>query len=71
MPDPIPIAPTVGEIARRYGVPIHGVEYVIRSLKIRPSGRAGNCRIFREEDVERLAAHLRLIDGEKGATHSD
>jgi DNA-binding transcriptional MerR regulator len=71
MPEPIPLAPTVGEIARRYGVPVHRVEYVIRSRNIRPSGRAGNCRIFREEDVERIASHLRHIDRQKGGAHGE
>jgi hypothetical protein len=58
--------PTVGKIARRLGQPIHRIEYVIRSRQIRPSGRAGNCRVFTAEDVARIADHLRQIDGRKG-----
>jgi hypothetical protein len=54
--------PTVGEIARRLGQPVHRVEYVIRSRQIRPCGRAGNCRVFAEADVERIAADLQVID---------
>src|SRR5262245_58897155 len=45
--------PTVGEIARRLGQPVHRVEYVIRSRHIRPASRAGNCRVFAEDDVAR------------------
>ena len=57
--------PTVGEIARRLGEPIHRVEYVIRSRDLQPSGRAGNCRIFTDADVAYIAAELRRIDAEK------
>jgi hypothetical protein len=58
--------PTVGEIARRLGVRLHRVEYVIRSRDIRPVGRAGNLRIFSDADVEYIRGELRRIDGERG-----
>lgn len=51
-------APTVGEIARRLGVHVHQVEYVVRTRGIRPSAVAGNARIFSEADVERIGAEL-------------
>jgi hypothetical protein len=54
--------PTVGEIARRLGEPVHRVEYVIRSRKIRPATRAGNYRLFAGEDVRRIADELQRID---------
>lgn len=57
--------PTVGEISRRLQKPLHRIEYVIRSRRIRPSGIAGNCRVFAEADVERIAAALRDIDARK------
>jgi len=60
--------PTVGEIARRLGQPVHRIEYVIRSRQLRPSGRAGNSRVFAEEDVARISAELRQIDNRKGGT---
>jgi DNA-binding transcriptional MerR regulator len=60
------VMPTVGEIARRLGQPVHRIEYVVRSRQIHPGGRAGNCRVFAEEDVARIAAELRLIEGRKG-----
>jgi hypothetical protein len=58
--------PTVGEIARRLGEPIHRIEYVLRTRNIRPSGLAGNCRVYAERDVERIAAELQRIDTRKG-----
>ncbi len=58
--------PTVGEIARRIGEPVHRVEYLIRARRIRPSGRAGNCRVFTDSDVAYIAAEARRIDAEKG-----
>jgi hypothetical protein len=54
--------PTVGEIARRTNRPIHKIEYVIRSRGIKPARIAGNCRIFAEEDVQRIAKELDAID---------
>ena len=50
----IKAAPTVGEIAKRTGWPIHSVEYYIRSRKIEPVLRAGNIRVFGEDIVQRL-----------------
>ena len=61
-----PHLPTVGEISRRTGEPVHRIEYVIRSRDIRPAGRAGNLRVFSEADVEHIASELRRIDSGKG-----
>ena len=66
MPQLISSLPTVGEIARRLGVPLHRVEYVILSRNLRPSGRAGNARVFTEADVAHIASELRRIDEQKG-----
>jgi hypothetical protein len=57
--------PTVGEIARRLSEPIHRVEYVLRTRGISPHGIAGNCRVYSEEDVERIAIELQRIDARK------
>lgn len=67
MPLPVPVQPTVGEIARRTGYPIHKIEYVIRSRHIAPSGRAGNSLIYSEQAVERIASELCRIEAERGA----
>ncbi len=66
MSDFLSIVPTVGEIARRLGVPVHRIKYIIRARGIQPSGRAGNCRVFIDADVAYIAAELRRIDAEKG-----
>lgn len=66
MPAPSsPNVPTVGEIARRLGVPVHKIEYVIRARGITPCGRAGNLRVFSEADVAYIASLLRRIEAEK------
>ena len=62
MSETIPLVPTTGEIARRINRPVHRVEYIIRTRHIRPSGRAGNMRIFTEADVQLIAEELRRID---------
>ncbi|GMU33231.1 MAG: hypothetical protein AMXMBFR20_11030 [Planctomycetia bacterium] len=49
---------TVGEIARLLGVELHRVEYIIRARKIKPSGRAGNLRVFLDEDVKHISAEI-------------
>ena len=54
--------PTVGEIARRLEVPVHRVEYVVRTRQIDPIGMAGNARVFGAEDVRRIAGELSRID---------
>lgn len=66
MSTPTPAAPTVGVIARRLGVPLHRVEYVIRSREIQPVSVAGNARIFAESDVAFIASELRRIEQERG-----
>lgn len=67
MPTATPSAPTVGVIARRLGVPLHRVEYVIRSRDIQPASVAGNARVFTEADVDFIASELRRIDAEREA----
>lgn len=69
MSSDLPAALTIGELARRLNVPIHRVEYHIRAHCIKPSGRAGNCRLFSESDLSRLAALIARIEGMKRANH--
>ena len=56
---------TVGVIACRLGVPVHRIEYVIRSRNIRPRGMAGNARVFSETDLTCIVANLRNIKQER------
>lgn len=67
----VPVAPTVGEIARRLGVPLHRVEYVIRSRQISPTARAGNARLFTEADVRRIESELARISGDTESPSSN
>lgn len=60
-----PIVPTVGEIARRFGVQVHQVEYVIRTRGIEPIGRAGSAYVYSEADAERIGSELRRIRAER------
>lgn len=66
----VPAAPTVGEIARRLGEPVHRIEYVIRTREIKPVSRAGHAGIYSEGDVQYIASELRRIDEEKGGDHA-
>jgi hypothetical protein len=63
--------PTIGEIARRLGEPVHRIEYVIRARHIRPTGWAGNARVFPEDAVEAIATELQRIDAAKGRDQED
>lgn len=70
MPASLPSSvPTVGEIARRLGVPVHKVEYLIRARGIVPMAWAGNARVFAESDVHRIGAELRRIEDEREVGH--
>lgn len=59
--------PTVGEISRRLDVPLHRIEYVIRSRQIEPVSVAGNSRVFSEQQVQLIASELRRIEAEHGS----
>jgi hypothetical protein len=55
---------TPGVIARHLRVPVHRVEYVIRSRQMKPHARAGILRIFTPDDMGVIASAL-------GASPSD
>jgi hypothetical protein len=52
----------------RLGQPVHRVEYVIRSRKIQPAGRAGSLRVLSEEQVTLLESEIASMDHKKGAS---
>ena len=60
-----PNVPTVGEIARRYGVQVHQVEYVIRTRRLQPVGKGGNAHIYSDADMEFIGAELKRIAQDK------
>jgi hypothetical protein len=57
--------PTIGDIARRRDLPLHRVQYVIRSRRIQPEGRAGNGRVFSDAAVEWISSECRRIDADR------
>lgn len=57
---------TVGAIARHLDRPIHRIEYVIRSRRIRPAGWAGHARVFRDSDLAFIASELHRIAAARG-----
>jgi DNA-binding transcriptional MerR regulator len=59
------MAPTVGEIARRLRVPVHAIEYIIRTRGIEPVSRAGNARVFTEADISHIASELKRIEADR------
>jgi hypothetical protein len=61
--------PTIGVIAERLNEPWHRIQYVIRSRRIKPTGVAGNARVFSEADIAYIAAEIRRInEGRESAT---
>jgi len=68
MTERVPVAPTIGEIARRLGVAIHRVEYVVRTRNLMPVSRAGNLRVFAETDVDYVARELQRMDANRERT---
>lgn len=61
----VPAQPTVGEIARRTGYPVHKIEYVIRSRNLQPATVAGNARVFSEADVAFIVHELDRIESDR------
>ena len=59
---------SIGAIAKRFGVEVHQVEYVLRSRPdLTPVGRAGAANLYDEPTVERIGHILREIAAKKHA----
>lgn len=57
---------TVGVIARLLGVPVHRVQYVLRTCPdISPAARAGRLRLFDAAGVSRIRHELNRIDARR------
>jgi hypothetical protein len=56
---------TVGELARRAGVSVHRVTYVIETRGILADGRAGQARVFSAAAAEQVLAALHQIAAER------
>jgi DNA-binding transcriptional MerR regulator len=63
----LPELNTPGKVAQQLGVPVHRVQYVLRSRPhLRPAATAGRLRLFDDETIELIKAELETIDS-KGA----
>lgn len=50
----VPQYPTTGALADAAGLPIHCVEWFIKSRRIVPAGRAGIANVYGEDDARRI-----------------
>lgn len=66
---PPPALDTVGRIARRLGVPVHRVQYVVDRKAIPPSAYAGRLRLYSREAVSRIRYELTAIDAKREGVH--
>ncbi len=58
---------TTGDLARLLGIPLHRVEYLLRTRDIPEAGRAGNLRVFGQAALETLRDELRRHPGHQRA----
>lgn len=66
MPQTIPRLPTVGQLAKLLRVPVHRIEYVVRSRPhIKVSALAGLARCFDDEAVAIIRHELNAIDARR------
>jgi predicted transcriptional regulator len=56
---------TIGVIAQRLGVPIHKVEYAIRSQQIKAESKAGIAKVYSDDQVEQISRALDKIKTRK------
>jgi hypothetical protein len=52
---------TAGDIASEAGVPLHRVQYILKSRKVEPAGRVGVFRLFTDSDRQYILAELRRL----------
>ncbi len=62
-----PTIHSVGTLARLFRVPVHRIQYVIRSRGIAHVGIAGNVRLYDEATAQWIGSELRRIAAEKEA----
>jgi len=56
-----PAIHSVGTLARLFRVPVHRIQYVIRSRGIAHVGMAGNVRLYDEAAAQWIGSELRRI----------
>jgi len=63
MAKPVPRLATVGEVANLLKVPLHRVEYILRSRPhIRPRATAAGARCFDDDAIAEIRHELNRID---------
>lgn len=62
---------TAGVMAERLGVPLHRVQYVLRTRQVRVSAYAGRLRLYDRAAVERVRGELARIDARSGKGAGD
>ena len=59
---------TLGKVAQHLQVPVHRVQYILRSRpQLRPAATAGRLRLFDDETIEQIARELQSINS-RGAS---
>ena len=62
---------TVGDIARKYGVPRARVDYALEKGGIRERGRAGILRLFAPEQLPAIEAALGTVRRSRSDNHTE
>jgi hypothetical protein len=65
MPTTAPPGRTIGQIAQDLGVPLHRVEFAIRSRGIEPSQRIARWRLWDDAGFERVKSTLARIESDR------
>jgi hypothetical protein len=63
--------PTVSVMANWLGLPLHSVEYLIRSRGISPSAVAGNAMIYDESAFDAIARESILIESARSSKYAE
>lgn len=72
MTDPVPRLATIGELAKLLNVPLHRIEYVLRSRPhIKPRATAGGARCFDDAAVAQIRHELTSIDARRAEVSCD
>ena len=60
-----------GGIARELGLPIHRVDYVIQSRRLKPSIVVGGRKLYVRQVLDRVNAEIQQIDSERRASRDE
>lgn len=58
---------SLGEIAHHYGVPLHRIQYVVRSRNILPELTVGGRNLYSDADAELIATVISEVDEHRAA----